>query len=345
MAFSPASKTIPYRNILIIKPGAVGDLLQMTPVIRALKQASPAARITLLVGLESSASLFRHHPDITEVLVFDRTGAQRSRASLFSFLGRVRKARYDLVLNFQRSNLRTWFIVAASLPARVLVYHKARGRVVHVVENYLETLAPLSLPPAGTELEFHPGKEAGDFARELLARHGLSGHPLVALNPGATHAVNRWPLRRFAELADLVAERTQARPVIIGGPDDRDLADEIVARSRSKPVSLAGATSLLQLGAVLRSCAVVVSGDTGPLHMATAVGTKVVALFGAADPGRTGPVGSHTRTIRAQGVACVPCRSRACSNTVSLECMERITAEEVLAAVIALLPARAEPTV
>ena len=332
--------TIPYRNILIIKPGAVGDLLQMTPVIRALKQAAPAARITLLVGLESSASLFRHHPDIAEVLVFDRAGAGRSGASLFPFLGRIRKARYDLVLNFQRSNMRTWLFVAAALPARVLVYHKARGRVVHAVENYLETLAPLSLPPAGTALEFHFGTEAGDFARKLLERHGLSGSQLVALNPGATHAVNRWPVRRFAELADLVAERTQARPVIIGGPDDRDLAEKIVARSRSKPVSLAGATTLLQLGAVLRSCAVVVSGDTGPLHMAAAVGTKVVALFGAADPGRTGPIGNHTRIIRAQAVSCVPCGRRICKNRVYLECMERITAEEVLAAVIEQLPSR-----
>src|SRR5512139_1997881 len=150
MPASSCTMTIPYRNILIIKPGAVGDLLQMTPVIRALKQAAPGARITLLAGLESSASLFRHHPDVAEVLVFDRAGARRSCASLFSFLGRVRKARYDLVLNFQRSNLRTWLIVAAALPARVLVYHKARGRVVHAVENYLETLAPLSLSPAGT---------------------------------------------------------------------------------------------------------------------------------------------------------------------------------------------------
>lgn len=329
--------TIPYRNILIIKPGAVGDLLQMTPLIRTLTKAAPDARITLLVGRESSADLFRHHPGISGILVFDRSGEHRSFPAVCSFLRRVRQARYDLVLNFQRSNLMTWLIAAASLPAPVLVYHKARGRTVHVVDNYLETLAPLGLPSAGRDLEFHPGEPAEAFARDLLARHGLSGMPLVALNPGATHAVNRWPAGRFAELADLLAERTHVRVIIVGGPDDTALAGDIAGRCRSRPVTLAGVTTLPQLGALLRHCAVVVSGDTGPLHMATAVGAKVVALFGAADPGRTGPVGNGHVTLRARGVACVPCRSRACGNRNGPECMMHMTAEEVLAAILPLL--------
>lgn len=327
-----------YRRILIIKPGAVGDLLQMTPVIRALHSAFPGAGITLLVGQGSTASLFRHHPAISRVVVFDRQGKHRSLPALWRFLGDLRRSGFDLVLNFQRSNLRTWLFTLASLPARVLVYHKSRSRTIHAVANYLETLAPLGISITDLSLDFHPGEEADRFSREFFSRNGLDRKRVVALNPGATHSVNRWPAKRFAELADLLHDRLSIPALVVGGPDDAPLAREIVERSRVKPLSLAGSTSLLELGAILRRCNAVVSGDTGPMHLAAAVNTPVVALFGAADPLRTGPVGGPHRIIQALGVDCVPCRSRTCGRAAPLECMDRITADQVLKVIGELLP-------
>jgi heptosyltransferase-2 len=313
-----------YRNILIIKPGAVGDLLQLTPVIRALAASSPAVRISLLVGSEASTALFRHHPLVAELFVYDRP-----RTDILPLWQELRSRKFDLVLNFQRSNLRAWFLAAAAFPCRVLVYHRSSARGVHAVANYLQTLVPIGIPASDHRLELFLDDESRAFAQRLFGRHGLDRAPVVAINPGASHAVNRWPAERFAELADLIAARTSGRSLVIGGPDDLPLAEEVVARSRSNPVNIAGTTDLLQLGAILQQCAVLVSGDTGPMHMATAVGTKVVALFGAADPARTGPVGGGHRILRAAGVACVPCRSRHCANAVHLECMMQITAEEV----------------
>jgi len=318
-----------YSNILIIKPGAVGDLLQMTPVVRALQSYPPGSRITMLVGSETTASLFSNNPHIREAIVFDRTGKHRSLSSQLELWRMLRARRFDLVLNFQRSNVKSWFFTAASFPCRVLVYHKVKGRTVHAVVNYLETLAPLGIPGTDTALELYLDEAARSYARELFSTEGIAGVPVVALNPGATHAVNRWPAARFAELADLVAERLSAKAVIVGGPEDVPLAGEILALSRTKPLSLAGKTTLLQLGAVLERCQALVSGDTGPLHMATAVRTRTIALFGAADPARTGPIGSGHRVIQPAGVACVPCRSRRCSNKRYLECMENITVREV----------------
>jgi lipopolysaccharide heptosyltransferase II len=319
----------PYQNILIIKPGAVGDLLQMTPVIRALKAYSPKAKISMLVGSVITAALFRNDPRISETVIFERDGRHRSLSSRFALWRYLHRQGYDLVLNYQRSNLKTWFLASAALPSRVLVYHKAKNRTVHAVANYLETLLPLGLVPADLELELYLDEGSRAYAQNLFSAEGLEGRTVIALNPGATHEVNRWPAGNFAELADLVAYRMQASPLIIGGPDDVSLADEIVARSRTKPASVAGKTSLLQLGAVLEKCSLLVSGDTGPLHMATSVGTRSIALFGAADPDRTGPIGKGHRVIQAAGVACVPCRSRRCSNRKFLECMESITAREV----------------
>jgi ADP-heptose:LPS heptosyltransferase len=100
---------------------------------------------------------------------------------------------------------------------------------------------------------------------------------------------------------------------------------------------LTGRTTLLQLGAVLEQCDILVTGDTGPMHAATAVGTRVVALFGAADPDRTGPLGRGHRIIQAPGVACVPCRSRTCRNPVPLECMKKIAPETVYETIVEML--------
>jgi ADP-heptose:LPS heptosyltransferase len=187
------------------------------------------------------------------------------------------------------------------------------------------------------DLELILDEPSRAYARELFSSGGLEGAPVVALNPGATHAVNRWPSARFAELVDMIAAKLAGKAVIIGGPGDIPLVEEISTLSRTKPLLLAGRTSLLQLGAVLEKCSVLVSGDTGPLHLATAVGTKAVALFGAADPARTGPVGSGHRVIQAAGVNCVPCRSRTCSNPSYLECMVKITAAMVADAVAAAM--------
>ena len=331
------SAAFPYQNILIIKPGAIGDLLQLTPLIRALKQASPSCAITVLVGNEASREIFRNNPNVSGTLVFDRKGRHKTLPALLKLWQDIRANRFDLVLNFQRSNLKAWLLAFAALPCRILVYHKARSRAVHAVRNYLETIAPLGVATDDLHLEYFPDARAQADANALLASQASTAGPLVALNPGASHPVNRWPAQRFAELADLLAHHAGAPVIIVGGKDDIPLADEIIENSSSKPHSFAGKTAIPVLGALLQRCAVLVSGDTGPLHMATAVGTPVIALFGAADPLRTGPVGPGHRVIRANTVACVPCRRRSCSHIQYIACMEAISASRVFEEVASLL--------
>ena len=246
----------------------------MTPVIRALKAKYPEAAISLLVGSSQTAGLFKHHADVHETIVYDKKGKQRSFPALMNLWKRLRRNNYDLVINFQRSNLKTWFLASAAFPCRVLVYHKAKNRKVHAVVNYLETLAPLGIQAADLHLELIPGAEDRVFAQQLLSPQNNSTGPLIALNPGASHQVNRWSTDRFAALADMLAQKLDARVIIVGGPEDVMLAEEIVAKAGSKPLLLAGKADLLQLGALLEQCDVLVSGDTGPLHLATAVGTS-----------------------------------------------------------------------
>jgi lipopolysaccharide heptosyltransferase II len=331
-----------YTNILLIKPGAVGDLLQLTPAIRALKLKYPEAAITLMLGSEAAASMFFHNPNVHETVVFDRKGEHASLSGFLRLRRRISRAGYDLVINFQRSNFRAWLLASAALPCRFLVYRKARGRAVHAVVNHLETLAPLGIDPAvaDTSLELFLGPEETAFADELFREAGLSGRTVIALNPGASNRIKCWSTGQFSDLANRLVDELGAGIVLVGGGNERDLAEGIRAGMTGEPLDLVGRTSLPQLGAVLARCALLVSGDTGPLHMATAVGTPVAGLFGAIDPLRTGPVGEGHRVIRHAEVPCVPCMSKSCANRSYLECMEKITPAEVFDTVREMLAER-----
>ncbi len=325
------------QNILIIKPGAMGDLLHLTPTIRGLRKRFPHARIDIMVGNAASTDLFRHHPDITDILVYDRRGEHRSFSALLSLWKKIRNRSYDLVINFQRSNLKTWFLTSAALPCRILTYHKTRTSVIHAVMDHLKTVEPLGIFPDGDQLDLYLSPDDRQYATVLFESHGLDKRPVVAINPGASHPINRWSTAQFAALADRVSNELNAAVIIVGGGGDTPMAQEIDRLSTSHPLLLTGTTTLLQLGALLEKSALLVSGDTGPMHMATAIRTPVIALFGAADPGRTGPTGSGNRILRAAGLDCVPCRSRTCSNSHHMECMERITVDDVFDAVKEML--------
>lgn len=326
-------------RVLLFKPGAIGDLLQLSPVVRALKKRFPEARIAVMVGDEASRELFARNPLVDEILVFDKRGSHAAWRAFAGLWGEVRRRRFDLVVNFQRSNVKGRLLLTACFPARTLVYRKARNRIVHAVENHLEAVAPLGIDPrtADRRLELFPGEEDRAWADAMLAGEGLSGKRLAALNPGASHPVNRWPADRFAALARRLHDELGLGVLLVGGPRDGELCGAVRAGCPAPAVDLAGRTTLLRLGAVLERCAVAVSGDTGPMHVATAVGTPVVALFGAADPGRTGPVGDGHRVLQAADVPCVPCRSRTCRYVRYLDCMERISVEDVFSAAAAAL--------
>lgn len=324
-------------NILIIKPGAMGDLLHLTPTIRGLRNRFPHARIDIMVGNTASTDLFRHHPDIAEILVYDRFGEHRSFKALLPLWQRIRNRSYDLVINFQRSNLKTWFLTSAALPCRVLVYHKTRAKVIHAVLDHLKTVERLGISPDGEELDLYLGDDHRKYAADLFETNDLDKRPVIAFNPGASNLIKCWSTGQFAALGDRLMSELGAEVIIIGGRIERPLAEEISSGMKTKPLNLVEKTSMLQLGAILSNCAVLVSGDTGPMHMATAVGTRVVALFGAIDPNRTGPVGKGHHVIQHTEISCVPCNAKKCHNNHYLECMDQISVDEVFETVKAIL--------
>jgi heptosyltransferase-2 len=319
-------------NILIIKPGAIGDLVQLTPVIRALAHKFPGSRISILVGNKATASLFQYNPYVAETMVYDKRGEHQSFRSLLKLRKELKQKNYDLVLNYQRSNLKAWILASASFPCRVLVYHKARLRTIHVVDNYLETVTPLGIANTDRDLEIFVGEEDEQFAEQLFAEQGYIGQPVVALNPGASHPIKKWGLDQFASLADILSATMNAKIVLIGGSEDVLDSAQIAGMSRAKILNVTGKLNLLQLAAVFKKCNLLISSDTGPLHLATAVGTRVLGLFGATDPARTGPVGNRHRVLQASSVDCIPCKNLTCSHKTYHECMRKLSPQIVAAA-------------
>jgi ADP-heptose:LPS heptosyltransferase len=333
------AKTDSIKSILVIKPGAIGDLLQITPTIRELKRIIPGAKITIMVGIDGTIPLFTHNPHVAEVLTYDRKGRHKSFAAFSKLLWQIFTTRYDVVINYQRSSIGTWLITLAALPLKVLVYHKTRTRRVHAVLNHLETIRPLGVEVqlVNPDLELYIPTEDDLRAEKMILEGGLSGKPLIALNPGASSTIKCWPPHKFSKLVVRLQEELKAAVVVVGGPGEGHLYDAMAQGLIQPPLNLIGKTSLLTLGAILKHCVTLVSGDTGPLHLATAVGTPVIALFGAIDPERTGPIGAGHIVVRHQEIPCVPCNAKKCVNPVYLECMEKIEVDEVFDIIAAMI--------
>jgi lipopolysaccharide heptosyltransferase II len=214
---------------------------------------------------------------------------------------------------------------------------------MHAVDRYLLVAARLGAPSGGQaapafRLRILP--EDHKAVADLLARHGVSEKTRwIAINPFARWPTKRWPPESFARVADQIQQQGWGRAVLLGGRGDRSQAQEIVQRMHTAAVDVTGETPIKLLPALLKSAAVLLTNDSGPMHIAAAVGTPVVALFGPTNPSRTGPYGSR-HTILQHKIPCSPCYSRRCHNASHLECLVSISEDTVLGAVRAHLEAR-----
>lgn len=272
-------------DILLVRFSAIGDILLITPLIRALRTRYPGARIAVLTK-EQYAPLLSHNPHVSEVL------AVAPGEGILKIAERVRGVRYSHLLDLH-GNLRSralrrlapgpWRSYRKRALERTLLITAKHDRYpgeLPVAERYFEAAKELEVEPDGGPPDFFISEEADCRAAQQLAALGLGGErPLVAIAPGAAHETKRWPVEHWVELVRRITP-TGADVVVLGGPDDADAARAIADAAGEEVGSLAGALGLQETGAVIRRAEVLISGDTGVMHMATGVGTPVVALFG-----------------------------------------------------------------
>ena len=327
-------------TILLVRFSSIGDVLLTTPLVRALHRRHPEAAL-LYVTKRGMAPLVSDNPHLSDVVTLEPGEPLRHLA------GRLRPLRathgLDLHGSLRSAALRllvptSWCGYAKRRLARTLLIstkidgYRAR---LPVAERYFEAARGLDVTPDGGPLEFHIGAGARERADVWLGQRGLSGGRLAALAPGAAHATKRWPVAHWLALAQRLRDLGH-RPIVLGGTDDRGVALQLAAGGAAD--NAAGEFSLQETGALLAACRVLVSGDTGLMHMATAVATPVVALFGPT----VEEFGFFPYRARAvvldRPLACRPC-SPTGTPTCPLRhhrCLHDIPADEVVSAVAGL---------
>jgi heptosyltransferase-2/heptosyltransferase-3 len=349
------------RNALLIRPDHLGDLLLMTPAVRALREAHPDARLTLLVG-PWNETLARALPELDGVQTCPFPGFARSpRDSLLApyrllhqEARRLRREGFDsaVILRFDHW-WGAWLAAEAGIPRRI-GYDRPETRPfltealpyaadVHEAQQnarLLEVLAP-GLQDGLGPTRYPVSAADGAWANDWLAAQGAdSRRPLAAIHPGAGAAVKQWPIERWAAVARRLADAAGAQILVTGGPGERALADAFIAATELPVLDAAGKTSVGQLGALLARCDVVLGSDSGPLHLAVAVGAPTVHLYGPVDADRFGPWGAPDRhVIIRSGWPCVPCNRLdwAPDELPAHACMVAITVEQVSRAAESLL--------
>lgn len=359
------------RRVLVIRPDHLGDLLFATPALHALRSQFAGAQITALVGPWSEPVL-ANNPDVDQVLTCAFPGFTRRAKghplAPYRFLQqeatRLRDMRFDLALILRFDHWwGAWLAAAAGIPRRIgydvpevrpfltqaAPYVPGRHEVVQNLALALAAVDSSVVPPSsstdGWHLRFtvHPDDET--TAHGLLARLPAQAR-LVALHPGSGAAVKRWRAAAWAELAGELARRHDVQIIFTGSAGEASQIDPVMEALRTvlspmrQPISLAGATNLGSLAAVYRRCALVIGPDSGPLHLAVAVGTPTVHLYGPVDRRTFGPWGSarrHRAVVSDWG--CIPCNRLDWPDSALEEhgCIHDITVEQVLAEAASLL--------
>ena len=338
-------------NILIVKLSAIGDVIHTLPALNAIRNYYPNANITWLVE-EDAAPLVQGHKALDRVIVSRRKRWLRALRSLsflntgheiLGFIRALRDTRYDMILDFQ-ALLKSGILIAIARGRRKIGFGKGLDHMehsyiflneripavdmeIHALSRGMMLLHAVGIPTNEVDYKLPVTKHDRKKIDELMKQHGINGiTSLIAINPVAKWETKLWPNKKFAKLADRLIDQYDMKIVFTGGVKDCLVIQSIMSFMKGRAINFAGKTTLTELAALYEKAALVISTDTGPMHLAAATGTPVVALFGPTAPLRTGPYGTGHQVITA-GLECSPCFKRRCETT---NCMHQISIGQVL---------------
>lgn len=296
-----------YKNILIIKPSALGDIVMVLPAVSALRSSFPDAKLSWLIRPEF-APLVENHPYVDEVVIFDRKLLRRAwrngRAlgALVSLIKKLRSEKYDAVIDLQglfRTGVLGWlsgckniYGMSDSREFAGFFYTETIDRgadKVHIVDHYLKTVAAAGADIEEPDFLLPVDKKAIESVKKLLNDINADADKMVVFIPCSAHEGKNWPIENFAALAQRIAEATGFSIAAIGTGSQRGVVEKLAKITKAKVINLAGRTSLAELVALLKMARLVVSNDTGPGHVAGALGRPMVMLFGRTNPARLCP--------------------------------------------------------
>ena len=327
------------KKILIFNVNWLGDVIFSSPFIRAMRETFPDGYIACVVPPRCK-EILETNTRINELIVFDESGPERSFFGKINFAFRLRKENFDVAFILHRSLTRALITFIAGIRTRIGYDTKNRAFLltkrlnlppsdIHRVEYFLGLARAIGADISKKDYEFFITESDRKRADHILQAEGVnSSDRIVVLNPGGNWDPKRWPANRFAELADQLIEKYNVKILITGAEKDRALADEISQGMTNKPVSICGKTKLRELASILERAKLVISGDSGPMHIAISVGTNVLALFGPTSDNITGPYGKGNYTVIKKDVGCrIPCYDFTCKDN---RCMKAISVDDIM---------------
>ena len=331
-------------SILLFKLRYIGDVLMTTPAIRLLRKSYPDAHITMVVN-KGTEDVIRYNPHINRILTVDRNSVKN--APLFKrisqnldFLKSLREQHYDISIDFASGDRAAYLSLLAGVPYRI-GFSSGEGwrRVIlnriidipnniHTVMRYLLILdEALGLRTEDTAMELYTDKADDDHITELLKKNNLEEKKIVVIHTGGRYWFKRWQADKWASLIDLIQFELGLSVVITGTENERKDIGDTISRLKTPACSIAGQTTVLQLASLLKKAKLFIGNDSGPMHIAAASGTPVIALHGPTDPSVWGPWGKG-HTVISSHVSCSPCKVTDCVVEKG-KCMEQISVEEV----------------
>ncbi|MEW6075071.1 MAG: lipopolysaccharide heptosyltransferase II [Candidatus Omnitrophota bacterium] len=335
-----------FKRILIVRTDRIGDVLLSTPVIKALRQAYPCAYIAMMVR-PYAADIVEGNPYLDEVIMCAKEKEDKGILGTFSLARRLRRKRFDACFVLHPTARLHLLMYLTGIPRRIgydrkfgflltdrIIHDKQTGKK-HESEYSLDVIRSLGIKPGDNDpfMPIRPDSEAW-AERELKDAGICSDDKVLAIHPGASCRSKLWPEENFASVCDILAQRVGFKVVIVGGPKDTGIAQNIVARMRHRAVNFAGKTSVSQLASLLKRCSLFISNDSGPVHIASALKVPVVVIFGRSQKGlsplRWGPLGEKNRVLH-KSVGCVECLAHNCKKEFA--CIRAVTPEDVIRAV------------
>jgi heptosyltransferase-2 len=328
-------------RLLIRSTNWIGDAVMTTPAIRAIRKNFPDAEISILTK-PWVAPVFESNPYVNNILIYDDSKKHKGLCGKMRLAKELKKYDFDAAILLQNAIEAAIITFFAGIPCRIGYDTDVRGfllthsvkctpqiKKIHQTGYYLGILQGIGLKTNGTDLDLFVDKKNKELSAEILKDFGVSpGDKLVGINPSATFGpAKQWFPQRYADLADRIEKVFGARIIIFGGPGDADLGHKISNIMQSSPVDLCGKTTLKEAIALINMCDLFITNDSGLMHVAAALDTPLLAIFGSTNPVTTGPKGSNSRIVRVP-VECSPCLKPQCPKG-HLKCMNNIDVDMV----------------
>ena len=312
-----------------------------TPTIRAIRKGFPNAHISIL-SKPWVAPVFENSPHIDNLMIYDGKGRHKGISGKLRLARDVKKYGFDVAILLQNAFEAALITFLAGIPIRIGYNTDARRMLLthavsctdeikkqHQTQYYLNILNGVGMKTSNRDFSLKLGQKDRLRAGQILMNQGITSHDkLVGINPSATFGpAKQWPLDRYAQLADRIHEHTNARIIIFGGPPDQRLGKDISRIMQHPPIDLSGKTSLGEAMALIESCALFITNDSGLMHVAAALNVPLIAIFGSTNPTTTGPLSSKSRVVQVP-MECSPCLKPECPKG-HLNCMDQIGVEMV----------------